>query len=454
MDRARAAESSFQLTAGTLGAVVEICRRLDGMPLALELAAGQVRGIGVGALAARLDQRFRLLVGGDRSALPRQQTLHATIDWSYRLLTTPEQAVLRQLSIFAGDFALEAAEFVGAAAPTDGTTQAPNTPDTVLHVLLQLVHRSLVQFNRDTSRYRLLETIHVFGLERLAEAGETQTAAERHFAWYLQLAEAAAPRLAGPEQAVASAHLDAEHDNLRAALAWALDAGQTEGAARVALALWRFWHTHAYQREGLRWLERIVALDSVTPLPSALRPQLFNALGVLSNSMLHFEHATVYQTEALRLWRERGDHRGMAQALCDLGWRHFDAMDQDQAATYATQSLSLARAAGDPATIAGALFLLAVARIEGGPADPSLARRIDLYCAIFPLFWLSLLLQSGVERSERGAATNWTINGMPVNQRLRRYLARVLAWPDESYDTQLAALANISFFGPPERRIS
>ncbi len=373
VERAHAAEPSFQLTASNAGAVVEICRRLDGIPLALELAAGRVRGMGVTLLASRLNQRFRLLIGGDRSALLRQQTLHATIDWSYGLLSAPEQVVLRRLGIFAGDFALEAAESVCAGVYSDQNGRESITPEAMLNHLLQLVNKSLVQFNQDTGRYRLLETIRFFCLERLAEAGETQAVSAQHLAWYLQLAEEAAPRLSGPQQEVWGARLEAEQDNLRAALTWALDANRAEEAARLALAVWRFWHIHTYQREGLRWLERILELDTATPLSSALRPQLFNALGVLSNSLCRFDQATPYHTEALRLWRACSDRVGMAQALCDIGWQQFDEMHQNQARTYATESLSLARAVGDQPTIARALFLGALAVIEGNLGDEAVS---------------------------------------------------------------------------------
>jgi non-specific serine/threonine protein kinase len=369
VERAEAAEPSFHLTASNAAAVVEICRRLDGIPLALELAAGRVRGMGVTLLAARLDQRFRLLISGDRTALPRQQTLQATIDWSYRLLSASEQVVLRRLGIFAGDFSLDAAEGVCAGADSNQNEREVITPEVIANHLLQLVNKSLVQFTQDTGRYRLLETIRFFCLERLAEAGETQAVSAQHLAWYLRLAEAAAPHLSGPQQAVWGGRLEAEQENIRAALTWALDASRAEEAARLALAVWRFWHTHTYQREGLRYLERILELDAATRLPSALRPQLFNALGVLSNSLCQFEQATAYHTEALRLWRERGDHAGMARALCDIGWQQFDEMHQDQARAYASESLALARAAEDQQAIAAALLLGATARIEGNAGE-------------------------------------------------------------------------------------
>jgi predicted ATPase/DNA-binding CsgD family transcriptional regulator len=382
VERAHAAEPSFRLTDSNAGAVTEICRHLDGLPLALELAAVRVRGMGVARLSAGLDHRFQLLTGGDRTALPRQQTLHATIDWSYRLLPEPEQVVLRRLGIFVGAFELAAAESVCAGAYSSQNGQEIITPETILHHLLQLVNKSLVQFNQDTNRYHLLETIRIFSLERLAQAGETQDLRRQHFAWYLQLVEHAAPSLSGPQQEAWYTQLEAEHDNLRVALGWVLETGGLEEAARFVLAVWRFWHKHTYQREGLRWLEHIQTLDAATPLPPALRPLLFNALGVLSHSLYQFDRATSYHTEALRLWRALDDRVGMAQALFDIGWQQFEEMHLGQAREYARKSLVLARVEGNQQAIARALLLGAIAATEAGlieEAIPALEESLVLF---------------------------------------------------------------------------
>jgi predicted ATPase/DNA-binding CsgD family transcriptional regulator len=357
VERARAAEPSFQLTDDNVHAVIEICRHLDCIPLALELAAVRVRGMGVARLSIGLDLRFQLLTSGDRTALPRQQTLHAMIDWSYRLLPEPEQIVLRRLGIFVGAFELQAAESICSGAYASQNGQEIITPETILPHLLQLVNKSLVQFNQESNRYRLLETIRFFSLERLAETGETQSLHNQHFAWYLRLAEHAAPNLSGPQQEAWFTRLEVEHENMRTALEWAFDEGEVLEAARLALALWRFWHTHTYQREGLRWLERIRALDAVTPLPPTLRPRLFNALGVLSHSLRQFDRATFYHTEALRLWKALDDREGQAQALLDIGWQQLDEMKLDQAGKSARESVALARAEGDHQAEARALLL-------------------------------------------------------------------------------------------------
>jgi len=381
VERAQAASPSFRLTDDNAGVITEICRRLDGLPLALELAAGWIRGMGVASLAQRLDQGFHLLTGGARTALPRQQTLHATVDWSYRLLPEPGQVVLRRLGIFAGNFSLEDAESVCGGRYLSQNGQESITSDTMLNHLLGLVNKSLVHFDHDSNCYHLLETMRLFCLERLTEAGEMPDLRRQHLAWYLQLAERAEPNLAGPEQARWFARLEAEQANLRAALGWALDEGEARAAARLALAVWRFWHTHTYQREGLRYLECILALDAVTPLPQAVRPRLLNALGVLAHSLYQFDRAMSYHTEALRLFREAGDRLGMAQALCDISRQHFEEMRLKQARDAARESLALARELKDQRAVAHALLLDGFAATEGDQVEdaiPSLEESLAL----------------------------------------------------------------------------
>ena len=240
--------------------MAEVCRRLDGLPLALELAAARVRLFSVAQIVARLDDRFRLLTAGPRTALPRQQTLRATVDWSYALLAEPAQTLLRRLSVFAGGWTFEAAEAVAAG---DGIQAYA-----VLDLLAQLVDESLViaEEQRDSVRYRLLETIREYAAERLREAGEAERTRDRHLAYFLSLAEAEGPRLRGPQGRAAIARLEEEHDNLREALEWSLagrrsseqrqrgEAGHGEAALRLSGALAWFWWVRSYHDEAWRWL--------------------------------------------------------------------------------------------------------------------------------------------------------------------------------------------------------
>lgn len=362
VERAQAAEPSFHLSDVTAASVAEICRRLDGIPLAIELAAIRVRGMGVAYLGARLDDRFRLLTNGDRTGEPRQRTLHALVDWSYSLLPERERVVLRRLCNFTGSFAAEAAETICAGEYAGEHGQLEVTPDAVFDDVLRLVDKSLVHLDQETGRYRLLETIRLFGLGRLDESGETNFISRQHFVYYLQLVEDGAALIGGPGQEAWYRRLEHEHDNFRAALNLAILAGRSDEAARMALGLWKFWRTHTYQREGLRWLEQILALDETSPLPADLRPRVFNALGVLAHAAHHFDRATAYHAEALRLWTAEGDRAGMAQAILDIGWQRFDEVDLGQAKQRASESLALAEICGDKRLIASARLLDAVAR--------------------------------------------------------------------------------------------
>ncbi|RRS01208.1 BTAD domain-containing putative transcriptional regulator [Glycomyces terrestris] len=263
--RARAAAPGFDLHAGNAAHVAEICRRLDGLPLAIELAAARVRALGAREVAARLDDRFRLLAAGPRGAAPRHQTLRAMIDWSWSLLTDPERAVLRRLAVHNDGCTLAAAEAVCGGGEAD-------VPD-LLH---RLVSRSLVTVD-DTGgapRYRLLESIREYSLARLDDAGERTAARTRHRAHYLDLAKRTAPLLRGPGQSAALAVLDAEAANLRAALHAALGDDAIEDALDLALALTWYWYLRGRLSEGRRLLEAVLAavpagLDRSSPATRA-----------------------------------------------------------------------------------------------------------------------------------------------------------------------------------------
>lgn len=236
VERARAVQPTFVLTDQNARAVAQLCRRLDGIPLAIELAAARVRTLPVEQIAARLDDRFRLLTGGSRAAAARHQTLRATIDWSYDLLTEPERAVLRRLSVFAGGASLEGAESVCAGDPVDAIE--------ILDALGRLVEKSLV-FTDPTSteaRFRLLETVREYARGRLVEAAEGDPTLRRHRDWYLALVDEASPAFfRGPEPAELLRRLDLEHDDLRAALEWCLDQpGEGQSGLRIAAGLWRY----------------------------------------------------------------------------------------------------------------------------------------------------------------------------------------------------------------------
>ena len=305
-ERARAALPDWTLDGNTAG-VVEICNRLDGIPLAIELAAARLRMMTVEQIAARLDDTFHLLTGGSRTSLPRHQTLRACIDWSYNLLSPAEGALLRQLSVFQGGWTLEAVEAI---CKTDPSAGVP--PEDVLELFTQLVDRSLVvgQIKGRSMRYRLLDTIRQYAHEKLAEGGEEQAACRRHLAYFLDLAVRAEARLRGPHQVEWHELVKAELDNFRAALTWALKVDPL-AELRIASALYWFWRMQAgWQFEGLHWLERGLAADTARSGPASctgepdramIRGWALNvAAWHQANLIFHSFGWTVYRTESER----------------------------------------------------------------------------------------------------------------------------------------------------------
>jgi len=266
IERAQAAKPGFTLTWSNAPAIAAICRRLDGIPLALELAAVRVKLLTPEQIASRLDNRFSLLVGGSRAALPRQQTLRALIDWSYDLLSGDERWLLRQLSVFAGGWTLEAAETVCAG------------PD-VLSLLMQLANKSLVSVDEVESeaRYHLLETIRQYALEKLLESGEASQARSRHLEYYLYITEEAEPKLLGAEMITALDQLDLEQDNLRTALEWALE-NDLLAALRLVGVLHIFWGRRTSISEGINWAKTALARAAVAyPTESAAKQSFLEA---------------------------------------------------------------------------------------------------------------------------------------------------------------------------------
>ena len=358
VDRARAAQPSFQITDANSRAVVDICYRLDGIPLALELAAARVRALSVDEIAARLKDRFRLLTSGDRTALPRQQTLRASIDWSYDLLTDDERALLRRLSVFAGGWTLEAAEAVGA----NGNV---NKED-VLDLLTNLVEKSLVITDFDGGRYRLLETVREYAQERLDESGERDQTCARHLDFYAALAETAMPELVGPKQAAWLRRLDLERENLIAAHAWCDHAKDgAEIGLRLAHSAKQYW-----SKRGLLGLRHRLTVEALARAGAQERSLarcrgLFSA-GQVCCFMGRFADATKYLEECLAIARELDDKGRIAAALQVLGIAALGEGDLVTARRDFEEGVSLAQAHGDKRELAAALNNLAqLDRAEG-----------------------------------------------------------------------------------------
>ncbi|HSL45836.1 MAG TPA: tetratricopeptide repeat protein [Anaerolineales bacterium] len=267
--RARSAVPAFTVTEENTAALAQICHHLDGIPLAIELAAAKVRVLTLGQIAERLDDRFRLLTGGSRTALERHHTLQATIGWSYNLLSPAEQILFRRLAVFIGGWTIEAAELICAEAA--GLVQY----DTILDLLEQLINKSLVTVEemqgkpghvpRRSLRYRMLETIRQYGNERLVDSGESDTLRDRHLDYFLDWAELAAPHLIRPEQLDWLAELDTDYENLRLALKWALRKESPEPSLRLCAALGTFWRIRCYWMEGSKWLKSALAKKPTSP---------------------------------------------------------------------------------------------------------------------------------------------------------------------------------------------
>jgi predicted ATPase/transcriptional regulator with XRE-family HTH domain/Tfp pilus assembly protein PilF len=368
--RAQARGTGFTLTTQNAPAVVQICARLDGIPLAIELAAARVGALPVEVIATRLDDAFRLLTGGPRTALPRQQTLRAALDWSHDLLSLPEQVLLRRLAVFADGWPLEAAEQV------IGAGEVVPRED-VLDLLGTLANKSLVLLEEASGhpRYRLLETVRQYAAERLDGAGEAVQVRDQHLAWCVGLAEQAEPALVGAEQEVWLGRLEQEHDNLRAALAWAGERRAGELGLRLAGALWRFWSIRGYLREGRQWLELALAAEGAeAPLA---RARALNGAGNLATSQGAYARAAALHAEALALRRDLGDQQDIAGSLNNLGNVAYQQGDYAQAATLFAESLALRRELGDRQGIARLLNNLGGVAYKQGNFAQAIALQED-----------------------------------------------------------------------------
>jgi len=350
-ERAAAAMPSFSVADDNAHAVARICQRLDGIPLAIELAAARAGALSVDEIAKRLDDSFRLLTGGSRTALPRQRTLRATIDWSYSLLSEEEQILLRRFSVFSGGWHLEAAEKVCSDEPELETTSASTLDQRqILDLMTSLVDKSLVVFEETVDgggRYRLLETVRQYAQEEHSSAGEGQAVRDRHVDFFLALAELAEPELRGADQAAWLQRLETEHENLLAALEWCdvADGGAVK-ALRLSGALWRLWYIHGHLHLGLRALSDALGRDGATE-PTAVRAKTLNAAGILAERQSDYTAAKTLLEESLAIRRDLKDQRGIAQSLNNLGTVLDEQRDHGAASALYQEAVKINRELGN-----------------------------------------------------------------------------------------------------------
>lgn len=351
LDRATTAKPGFILTKDNASSLAQICSRLDGIPLAIELAAARVKVLTAEQIASRLDDRFRLLTGGSRTALPRQQTLRAMIDWSYSLLTEQEQTLFRRLAVFIGGWTLEAAESVCADVEQDGIL-----PHDILDLLTRLVDKSLVTTEEvmGETRYHRLETIRQYSREKFFETNEVESIRNWHLNFFVRFAEQVDENLKGRDQTLWQNRMSEEQDNLRAALDWGLSKNP-DSALRIAGAANLFWTAGGYSAEGFRWTQKALEQVEKIPTPSGITTEqrlvtcakALRGLTRLYLSLGDNANAKRVAEESVALYRQSQDRRGLAFALVILAYPLEFLSELVQAETVLQESYSIARAEGD-----------------------------------------------------------------------------------------------------------
>jgi predicted ATPase/DNA-binding XRE family transcriptional regulator len=357
--RARAVDPHFAPDAATMPAIAAICARLDGLPLAIELAAARIRFLPPAALLDRLDTRLTLLTGGARDMPGRHQTMRAAIDWSYGLLAPAEQAIFRQLAIFRGGCTIDAA--ITICTVHDG--QGDQTPGAIRNGLASLLDMSLVLAplaQTGDPRIDMFETVHEYAAERLAVSGDASALQAAHARYFLALAERADARFAMTDQPAEFVRLERDHDNLRAALSWCVETNPATGV-RLAAALWQFWWAHGHLSEGREWLERVLgAAPSPLATSSPARARALLGAGFLAMQQSDWAPARVHLEAGLALSRDLGDDRLTARLLAELGWLLTYFAEYTEARPVLEEALTISRTLpGDTLILETALLYLA-----------------------------------------------------------------------------------------------
>jgi predicted ATPase len=441
--RAQAVQPDFELSENNLSDVAGICARLDGLPLAIEMAAARISLLPPRALLQRLRRRLNVLTGGLSDLPPRQRTLRATIDWSYNLLAEEERSLFRHLSVFASEWSLDAAEWVCGGAYGAGNLDGESS---VLEYLGSLVDGSLVRLIETRSgepRYAMLETMREFASERALEYADVAQIGERHAAYFLDLAETSEKYLVGADQTEWLDRLEQEHDNMRAALGWSLESDKIETGLRIAGALWRFWWQRGYLSEGAAWFDQLLA----RPLPDSqvIRARALNGAGNIAWTRGDLAKARTLHEACLELRRELGDEPEIAKSLNNLGLVATYQRREEQAVAYFEESLEIHQRFGLTRPVAGVLINLGEVVLQQGDLERANALILDS---------LRLYREFGDPRGTADSLHN--LGGIACDlgehARARRYLAEsVLLYRDvgdqhgiaaclENYASVLAAI--------------
>jgi len=391
VSRAKASRFDFALTEENAASVTAICSRLDGLPLAIELAAARIKLLTPQAIEARLGNRLKLLTSGGRDLPARQQTLRATIDWSYNLLDEDGQATFRRLAVFVGSCTFEAAEAV--------CDLVAGTPISIMDGLEELVSESLLsrEEQAEQSRFVMMETLREYALEKLVESGEAEGLSRQHSAYYFVLAKAASIRLRDPDQAAHLSQLETEHNNIRAALGWLLAQGGADGerALDLAASLRLFWLMRGYLREGRAWLEQTLAASNGED--QDVQANALTGLGMITNRQGELATASHCYQQSLAIYQQLGDQRRIAASLNNLGTIAAAQGDYAAAAAFYKQGIAILRALGNRRDEAALLNNLG-----------TLTRREGDYAAAHSLFSQSLAIA-------RELGDNWTATAALTN---------------------------------------
>ncbi len=375
VERAQAVRTDFALTDENAAHVAQVCKRLDGIPLAIELAAARVNVLPVKEIAERLSDRFDLLTRRADSALPRHQTLRGMIDWSYDILDDSERSLFRRLAVFVGGWTLAAAEHVARAEMQSASSGAPHSQASglpalgILPLLSRLIDKSLVATltKGEQTRYQFAETIREYARQKLVESGESDRMRDAHLSYFLGLAEEGEPSLYNAEQVFWLNRLELEHDNFRAALGWALECDKAEAGLRLASALGEFWERHGYLVEGSEWFRKAIA--KFTRGSVEMRARAIVRAAKLEWTHGGYDRALALAQDSLTLYRALGDDLGMAFSLYTLGGVHHYAGDHDHAISLLESSLRLFRQTRNAWGTAATLLWLACARMKQGDTE-------------------------------------------------------------------------------------